>query len=46
MRWQGIHADAGLAVFWYRRGQELGNGEAAYWLRQSEVAARAHWNGK
>jgi hypothetical protein len=46
MRWQGIHADAGLAVFWYRRGQELGNGEAAYWLRQSEVAARARWNAK
>jgi hypothetical protein len=33
----------GLAIFWYRRGQELGNGTAAFLARKLETAARAGW---
>ena len=33
----------GLAIFWYRRGQELGNGAAAFLARKLETAARAGW---
>jgi hypothetical protein len=33
----------GLAIFWYRRGQELGNGTAAFLARKLETAARAEW---
>ena len=34
----------GLAIFWYRRGQELGNGTAAFLARKLETAARAGWS--
>jgi hypothetical protein len=33
----------GLAIFWYRRSQELGNGTAAFLARKLETAARAEW---
>ena len=33
----------GLAIFWYRRGRDLGNGKAAFLARQLETEARAGW---
>ena len=42
---RGINGDLGQAAYWYRRGQELGNTEAAYLLRETEIAARTRWNG-
>ena len=33
----------GLAIFWYRRSQELGNSTAAFLARRLETAARAEW---
>jgi hypothetical protein len=39
------YADLGQAAYWYRRSQELGSAEAAYRLREIEIAARSGWNG-
>ena len=36
-------SDLGMAVFWYRRAQELGNLEAGVFLRRAEIAARSRW---
>jgi len=33
----------GLAIFWYRRSAELGNGTAGFLARKLETAARAEW---
>jgi len=40
---RGTAGNLGLAIFWYRRGQELGNGTAAFLARKLETAARAGW---
>lgn len=41
---RGVPGDLGQAAYWYRRGQELGNGEAAFLLRETEIDARTRWN--
>ena len=41
---RGVPGDLGQAAYWYRRGQELGNGEAAFLLRETEIGARSRWN--
>jgi hypothetical protein len=42
-RGRGVTGNLGMAIFWYRRGEELGNGTAAFLGRQLETAARARW---
>lgn len=44
-RLRGVAGNPGLAIFWYRRGQELGNDTAGFLARRLEIAARAQWSG-
>jgi hypothetical protein len=44
-RLRQVQGDLGLAVFWYRRAEELGNAAAGPSLRQTEIAARWRWSG-
>lgn len=38
-----VAGNLGLAIFWYRRSAELGNGTAGFLARKLETAARAEW---
>ncbi len=40
---RNARGDLGMAVFWYRRAQELGNAEAGVFLRNAEIVARSRW---